>query len=51
MYYEIIKGIEINEFIAYIIWIHATYLIFASGVKPWSRKIRLLVNKKGKSMQ
>jgi len=30
--------------------IHAIYLIFASGVKPWSIKIGVLANKKDKSI-
>ncbi len=49
-YIEIIKVFKINEIIADIKQIHATYRIFSSTVKSESRKMRLLVNKKGKSM-
>jgi hypothetical protein len=47
---EIIKVFEILGIIAYIKMIHATYCIFAVAVKSKSRRIRLPVNKKGKSI-
>ena len=43
------QTIGINEVIADIKPIHATYLIFAATVKSESRKIWPLANKKGKS--
>ncbi len=49
-YIEIIKVFKINEIIADIKLIHATYRIFVSGVKPKLLKTGLQVNLKGKSM-
>jgi hypothetical protein len=46
--FKAMKVIEHYEIIGNIKLIHATYLIFAPGVKPWSRKMKILANKKGK---
>ena len=50
IYIEIIKVFKINEIIADIKLIHASYRIFVSGVKPQLLKTGLQTNKKGKSI-
>jgi hypothetical protein len=47
---EIIKVFKIYAIIAYTKLIHAPYRIFLLDDKSWSCQMRLLSNKKGKSM-
>ena len=49
-YIEIIQTFEIEQIITDTIWIYAPYLIFKSGVKLKSLKMRLYENQKGESI-
>ena len=48
--FERFQTIKIDEIIASTQLIHLAYRIFAFGVKPWRRKMKLLANERSKSM-